>query len=101
MGTLRRLVQALALFVVIGLCAAGSANAEGDDLVAASAVGDLSRVKALLAAKVNVNARWPNGASALTMASGAGRLEVVQALLAAGADVNARWPNGASALTVA
>jgi ankyrin repeat protein len=45
-------------------------------------------VRALLAAKADVNTKLPNGATALMVASQNGQLEIVRALLAAKADVN-------------
>src|SRR5262249_3800049 len=58
-------------------------------LTYASQDGDLSEVKALLAAGADVNAEMTNGATALTTASERGHADVVKALLAAGANVNA------------
>lgn len=77
---------------VLFACVAAStrANAQGDDLPTAAGRGDLSRVKELLAAGVDFNARMSSGKTALITASENGHLDVVQALLAKGADVNAR-----------
>ena len=74
------------------------ANIDEESLIAASGNGDLSRVKALLAAKVDVNAKADNGATALIAASQNGYEEVVQVLLQAKADVNAKTSNGTTAL---
>jgi hypothetical protein len=78
--------------IVVALaCVLGStwANAQGNDLIVASINGDLSRVKALLDAKADVNAKSGVGGTALMWASQQGHAEIVQALLAAKADVNA------------
>ncbi|MGD0201363.1 MAG: ankyrin repeat domain-containing protein, partial [Bryobacteraceae bacterium] len=76
-------------------------NAQGDDLINAAFNGDLPRVKALLAAGSDVNAKRDDGATALMLASQYGRQEVVRALLDAQADVNAKRGDGATALMVA
>jgi serine/threonine-protein phosphatase 6 regulatory ankyrin repeat subunit B len=59
-------------------------------------------VRALLAAKAEVNAKTNSGpvsgATALMFASMLGNLEVVRALLAAKADVNIKCDNGVTAL---
>jgi uncharacterized protein len=76
-----------------------SALAPNADLCSASEFGYISRVEALLAAKVDVNARNCEGSStALMLASEEGNLEVVQALMAAGANVNARDDGNYTAL---
>jgi predicted LPLAT superfamily acyltransferase len=85
----------------IGPSAAAPSNAAQDNLNDASDAGDLSRVKALLAAKADVNATDPDGTMALFLASQKGHVEVVNALLAAKADVNAKTANGATALFIA
>jgi ankyrin repeat protein len=94
-------------------------NAPPDNLIAAAGKGDLLRVKELLAAGSDVNAKTDNstgmrienarvagmyeavGGTALMAASQNGYLEVVQALLDAKADVNAKASNGATALMIA
>ena len=68
-------------------------------LSCAAEEGHLEVVRALLDAKVELNAGGVN--SALIPASGNGHLEVVQALLAAKADVNAKADDGPTALMVA
>jgi uncharacterized protein len=84
-------------------CFAGSprAAAQGDDLIRAASAGDLTRVKALIDANINVNAADRFRNTALIMASLNGHLDVVHALLGAKANVNAANVNGATALTVA
>ena len=84
----------------IGPSAVAPSSAAQDNLNDASEAGDLSRVKALLAAKADVNATDPDGTTALFLAAQNGHLEVVQALLAAKADVNAKTANGATALFI-
>jgi Ankyrin repeats (many copies)/Two component regulator propeller len=79
--------------------AAAPRNAAQDDLIDASYTGELSRVKALLAANADVNAKADAlGGTALMAASGNGHLEVVRALLVAKADVNAASGAGITAL---
>jgi hypothetical protein len=78
-----------------------SANAQEGTLIAAALRGDLPRVRVLLDAKADLNARNSDGATALIVASQAGHADVVRALLAAKADVNAKASNGATALTEA
>ena len=87
--------------VLKDLLAGTRANAQGDDLINAAKNGDLPRVKALLAAKADVNAKSDDGFTALMMASEEGRLDVVQALLAGNADANAKTAKGATALMMA
>ena len=70
-------------------------------LMGASLNGHLDVVRALLAAKANVNAKYSDGMTALMMASSKGNLDLVQALLAEGADVNAKTSNGVTALMLA
>ena len=67
----------------------------------AASAGDLAKVKALIAARADVNAKNNVGDTALMMASGFGHLEVVQALLAAKADMNAKRNDGDTALMFA
>jgi hypothetical protein len=67
---------------------------EARRLVRAAGDGDVSRVKALLAAGANVNTAAEAGETALMRASAGGRLEVVKLLLDAGGDVHARSENG-------
>jgi len=101
MASLQKLVRALALLIAIGLLAAAPADAAQDNLFDASAAGDLSQVKALLAAAADVNAKRANGATALMIASEKGHMDVVQALLAARADVNVKGGAGVTALMIA
>jgi len=57
----------------------------------ASQNGDLEVLRALIAAKANVNAMTEHGITALKLASQNGNLEVVSALLADKAEVNEYW----------
>ena len=68
MASLRKFVHALALLVAVGL-SAGATNAAQDNLIDASGAGDLSQVKALLAAKADVDAKTADGRTALMLAS--------------------------------
>lgn len=58
-------------------------------LMSAAESGRLEEVRALLASRVDVNARLGAGHTALMFAANEGHLEIVKALLAAGADPNA------------
>jgi hypothetical protein len=81
---------------------AGDAKA---NLFEAAGDGELERVKTLIAAGADVNAKESNfGKTALMIASDEGHVEVVKALLAARADVNAKDSNrrgGYTALMIA
>jgi uncharacterized protein len=72
MASLRKFVHALALLVAVGLSAA--TNAAQDNLIDSSGAGDLSQVKALLAAKADVDAKTADGRTALMLASQNGHL---------------------------
>ena len=102
MVSIRKLVHALALLAVISLLVAAPTNAAQDGLISASVAGDLPRVKSLLAANADVDAKGLDGSTALIAASFAGHLEVVQTLLAANADVNAKLlATGETAISLA
>lgn len=72
--------------------APGRINAISDD---ASFIGI---VKILIASKADINARAPNGHTALLGASYSGRTEIVRLLVRAGADVNAPEAGGMTPL---
>jgi ankyrin repeat protein len=71
---------------------------DASELVEASIDGDVSKVKALLAQKADVNGRDGKGRIALIEAAKKSRVEVVETLLASKADVNASEANGRTAL---
>ena len=52
--------------------------------------GDVEKVKALLAEGVDVNARNPYGATAMSFAADKGQLEVIKVLIEHGADINTK-----------
>ena len=79
--------------------AAGSGSTE--NLMRASAHGDLDEVKKLLAQGINVNARHTNAMTALMFASGKGHQDIAKFLLEKGADVNAKDDAGFTALMAA
>src|SRR4030042_807694 len=83
--------------LVLGIMLVPYCGGEKDRREAAR-TGDLARVKALIAAKEDVNAKYIFGRTALMYASSKGHIEVVRALLAAKADVNAKSNDGCTAL---
>jgi uncharacterized protein len=88
----------LATLTLIAMAWTTNSFSADDDLVAAAAKGDLSRIRALLEAGVDVNLKVPSGATALIAASQAGQSDAVRLLLGAKADVNAAANDGSSAL---
>ena len=101
LASLRKHSLILGILAVF-LCVSGPcANAQEDDLIKAAGRGDLARVKALLDAKADVNAKLEDCTTALIFASQKGYLEVVRALLDEKADVNTKGTSGATALTLA
>ncbi len=66
---------------------------EGTELVAAAGRGDLARVKALLAAKVPVDAQDRAGQSALLVAVNGNHVAIAEALIDAGASINVQAGN--------
>jgi serine/threonine-protein phosphatase 6 regulatory ankyrin repeat subunit B len=86
MTRLRKRSLILGILAVLAcVLASARANAQGDDLADAARKGDLPRVKALLAAKADVNAQAVDGTTALMAASKNGHQEAVQLLKSAGA----------------
>ncbi len=78
-----------------------TAEKRASGLINAATAGDLVRVKSLIAARADVNAKANDGETALMWASYKGHAEVVEALLAARADVNAKDQRGWTALKIA
>lgn len=72
-----------------------------EPLMQAAAEGDVARVRSLLAAGADANARDEEGATALMRAAHAGHLDAVRALVDAGADVDATDDRGWGALAKA
>jgi len=72
-----------------------------ETLLQAAAAGECPRVRELLAAGADRNARDAEGATPLMLAAHAGHLDVVRALIDAGADVNATDERGWGALAKA
>lgn len=70
-------------------------------LVRSTYKGDTDAVAALLAAKVDVNARDDSGNTSLMAAASRGYMDIVEMLLSRGADVNARSHSGMTALMFA
>jgi uncharacterized protein len=80
---------------------AASAPAQVRTLLGAAEAGDRPTALALLREGVDVNARGPDGGTAVLWAAYNGDLELVDRLVAAGADVNAKNDFGAFALSEA
>jgi hypothetical protein len=78
-----------------------SVKAAERDLMEAANAGGLSRVRALLAANADVNAKANNGFTSLMIAAQQGSLDVVRVLLAANADVDAKTNKGFTSLMIA
>jgi len=92
--TLRAAALALALFGV-------AATAAGQSLLEAAEAGEHAAALAALKAGGDVQARGPDGTTALIWAAYNGDADLVGRLLAAGADANAQNEFGASALSEA
>jgi ankyrin repeat protein len=71
------------------------------ELIRAAEEGHLDRVRTLLAAGVNPNARVPGGFTPLMWAAARGHVEVVQMLLGAGAHSKAQTRKGRTAGDIA
>jgi len=88
------------LVVTLVVCFAPS-FAKADQLHDAAEKGDVTKVKQLLNAGADVNAKTNTGSTALIIAAGQGHIEVVEALLDNKADVNAKVNNGWTVLMFA
>lgn len=80
----------ICLIIVIVLPQQMIAQNLNDDLLAAVRKSDLEKVRSLLAAGADVNAKSPYGATPLFFACDRGNVEIVRLLLDKGADVNIR-----------
>lgn len=85
---LKRIVSALACLALLAGGAFG--QDKGDELRRAASEGDVAKVKELLDAGVDVNAKNAYGGTALSFACDRGRTEMVQLLLERGADPNTK-----------
>lgn len=90
-----------ALGAALALALAGSAVAAGEKLLDAAEAGNHAAAVAALEAGGDVNARAPDGTTALIWAAYNNDAKLVERLLAAGADANAQNEFGTSALTEA
>jgi len=95
---LNRFSFVIATFVAAVGCA--TMDAGKGDLMDAARTGNAEKVKALIAAGADVNAKGEAGETALMGAASEGNAEAVKALLAAGADINAKNNNGETALMI-
>lgn len=85
---MRRMLIPLAL-ALSALSSSGACRARADTpLAAAAAEGDLPTLRALLAARPDLEQADGNGVTALIWAARRGQLEAMHVLIAAGADVN-------------
>jgi uncharacterized protein len=87
--------------IVVLLSASAAAGAAGPPLVAAAKAGDREAVRALVQAKVDVNAADADGTTALHWVSYRDDLESAKLLIAAGANVDAANDLGATPLWIA
>jgi ankyrin repeat protein len=83
---------------VVAVLSATVAGAGDGPLIKAVQSQDLAAVRALLAARTDVNARSGDGTTALIWAVHHSNISIARALIAAGADVNAANRYGVSAL---
>lgn len=99
----------LAAAIIVGWCSLSRSLARGQtkaeervtDLILAASNGDAEKVKQLLAAKVDVNAKGTNGVTALHAASFKGDIATVRLLLGSGASVYSKLTNGVTPLIAA
>jgi outer membrane protein assembly factor BamB len=75
---------------IVALATSARAADGPDELWTAARKGDAVAVKRMLEAGVDVNAKTPYGATALSFASEKGHVEIVKLLIAAKADVNVK-----------
>ena len=88
--------------LVFAVHATQAAAPRAEDLILAAARNDAHTIQNLIDAGVDVNAKGPNGVTALMKAIESGHLDVVKILLAAeGIDVNAQNDRGTTALMYA
>jgi uncharacterized protein len=93
MNDLRRtIVRVIGVLMIVATFLGTGAWAETGEnmLIEAASSGNAERVRELLAAGVPVDARNPDGGTALLLATRANHPEVAKILIAAGADVNAK-----------
>ncbi len=79
-----------------GVAALLEAHGAALNIVAASALGNVARVEALLWSDASLAREWGQGSGPLHWAAGAGHRQVVEMLLAYGANLNARSNNSFS-----
>ena len=89
-----------AIFALCLVAAVGAATPE-PGIIAATKAGDARAVRTLVQARTDVNAREPDGTTALHWAVRVGSGTIVDVLLSAGADVNAANRYGLTPLAVA
>jgi len=84
--------------MILSNCASTTGPGSTPPIIPAARAGDLAKVKALIDAKADVNARNASGATAVGVDAVYNHLDVVKALIAAGADVNAKTNTGTTPL---
>jgi len=104
MRSLLAAIPAAALWFSAGaaLVSLPSTHAQASDLHTAASAGDLDRIKELLAAGSDIEAKidggYYDGFTPLHAAAVVGKVEAVKMLLAAGADAKAKSGNGLTPL---
>jgi len=87
--------------LAVALASTGAAGAETTSLLAAAEADDRATALAQLREGIDVDARGPDGSTALLWAAYHGDLDLVERLIDAGADVNVKNDFGAFALSEA
>lgn len=89
---MRSVLMVLAVVATAVLPGVSAANAQEDKAMLIEAVTgkDLPRIREIISAGAELEARDPQGRTALLLATHANAVEIAKALIAAGADVNAK-----------
>jgi ankyrin repeat protein len=91
----------LSASVVLAWVSPGAPSEAERGLIEAARQGNLARVRALVEARVDVNAATASGTTALMEAAAAGRNDIARVLIDAGAEVDVRDRLGRTALDLA
>src|SRR5258708_6634168 len=93
--------RAVGISCILTFCGAATLLAAGSDVADAAKRGDKAAVRTLLAQKADVNAKQPDGGTALHWAVYREDVELATMLLRAGANANAVNLTGATPLSLA